>query len=175
MDTSNIPIDNMMIVKVIVVIVIVIMTFFQVNNIAHLLDNKLAKIMMLVGVVFLLYYELHLGILVTIAFLMLMIQMNAKHIHNIDAKKLELFLASVPAEYTKDEHETHETHTNQCVNPPKQKVSEDIYEYTVDPKVKPYEVFLKMMTTKQQLDDASNAAFLQHDDESSHFLSTGPQ
>jgi hypothetical protein len=53
------------------------------------------------------------------------------------------------------------TSTIDCVkDEKKQDISESMLDYQVDPKVRPYEVFVKMITSNEQLEMASNAAFL---------------
>lgn len=158
-------IDKLTIAKASIVLFILILTFIDLNKQLSFIDNKAVKIVLLIGVLSVLYYDLHTGILVTVVFLMIMIQLNAVSIHNIQQKKLEMFLASVPADFDKNEKESdlgvEIKKSYECGNQKKDKLSEDIFDYSVDNKVKPYEVFVKMMTTKQHLDSASNAAFLQ--------------
>lgn len=158
-------IDKLTIAKASIVLFILVLTFIDLNKQLSFIDNKAVKIVLLIGVLSVLYYDLHTGILVTVVFLMIMIQLNAVSIHNIQQKKLEMFLASVPADFDKNEKESdlgvEIKKSYECGNQKKDKLSEDIFDYSVDNKVKPYEVFVKMMTTKQHLDSASNAAFLQ--------------
>jgi hypothetical protein len=157
--------DKLTIAKVSIVVLILILTFINLSKQLSFIDNKAVKIVLLIGVLGALYYDLHTGILLTVVFLMIMIQLNAVSIHNIQQKKLEMFLASIPADFDKNEKESdlgvEMKKSYECGNEKKDKLSEDIFDYSVDNKVKPYEVFVRMMTTKQQLDDASNAAFLQ--------------
>jgi hypothetical protein len=93
---------------------------------------------------------------------MLLIQFNTTTLDAIENKKMELFLESVPSEYKKDEPRTKiQNHkVVECDNVKKNEISKDIFDYSVDTKVKPYEVFVKMLTTKDHLDNASNSAFL---------------
>lgn len=157
--------DKLTIVKVSIVALILVLTFINVSKQLRFMDNKAVKIVLLIVVLGALYYDLHTGILLTVVFLMIMIQLNAISIQNIHQKKLEMFLASIPADFDKNEKESdlgvEMKKSYECGNEKKDKLSEDIFDYSVDTKVKPYEVFVRMMTTKQQLDDASNAAFLQ--------------
>lgn len=165
---AMIPKFSMDIFKVIVLLCILALTFFNLTKVLKVIDNKVVKIVLLVGVLVVLYYDLHTGILLTVAFLMVMIHLNAISIQNIQSKKLEMFLASLPAEFDKNEKEgelgVEIKKSYECGNEKKDTLSADIFDYSVDPKVKPYEVFVKMMTTKDQLDSASNGAFLQPDD-----------
>jgi hypothetical protein len=168
--------DYLLIVKCVIVTYILFSTFFDFNKNLTFLDNKLAKILLLSLVVLVIYYDLHTGILLTIAFLMIIIQFNNVTLTDIQARKLELFSSYVPAEFDNDttqtsqtsqtnqpEHKEKEIQSVECDNTNKNEISDNIFQYSIDPKVKPYEVFVKMMTTQSHLDDASNAAFLQPD------------
>jgi hypothetical protein len=162
---------NLDFLKTVIVFCIVCLVFFDISVNFKFLNNKLFKIVFLFAILAALYYDLHSGILLTILFLMLLIQFNTTTLDAIDAiknKRMELFLASMPSEY--ERHEKDETITQnhkvvECDNEKKNEISNDIFDYSVDTKVKPYEVFVKMLTTKDHLDNASNSAFLQPDPE----------
>ncbi len=165
-----------MIVKVLITVCILVMAFFDIRKPLRMIDNKAIKVLLLVGVVLVLYYDLNTGILLTIAFLMVMIQLNALTMENIHFKKMEMFLAMEPADFGRDgiDDKVGVAETNvlyekaqECGNKkndvPVQnhESNSNSLDYNVDAKVKPYEVFVKMLTTKEQLDAASNSAFLQ--------------
>jgi hypothetical protein len=131
-----------------------------------LLDNKFSKIVLLLAILVVTYYDLHTGILLTVAFLILIIQLNSTSLDLINHNKnLEFFLSSIPADYDKDEKDPEDVkklkQSLECDNVKKNEISNDIFDYQIDNKVKPYEVFVKMLTTKDHLDNASNSAFLQ--------------
>lgn len=152
------------VIKLTIVFTILCFVFFDLKNLTVVLMNKPFKIIFLLIILFILYYDLHTGILLTVVFLMLIIQFNTTTLNELETKKLEFFLSSVPAEYTKDER-TAKPITVECDNVKKNEISQDIFDYSVDTKVKPYEVFVKMLTTKDHLDNASNSAFLQPEPE----------
>ncbi len=149
-------------IKTFIVFCIVCLVFFNCSTTLWFFNNKLFKIVFLFAILINLYYDLHTGILLTILFLMLLIQFNTTTLDAIENKKMELFLESVPSEYKKDEPRTKiQNHkVVECDNVKKNEISKDIFDYSVDTKVKPYEVFVKMLTTKDHLDNASNSAFL---------------
>lgn len=161
--------DVLMVFKSLIVLYIVFLVFFDFSKPLSFFENKFSKIIFLVIVLVVMYYDLHTGILLTIVFLMILIQLNNVSIDEIQRKKMELFLSSVPANFDKNEKNPDDVVTFQksveCDNVKKNKISEDIFDYAIDPKVKPYEVFVKMLTTKDHLDNASNSAMLQPEPE----------
>lgn len=163
-------IDLLSVVKILIVIYIVFSVLFEFNSMLTFLDNKVSKIVMLFVILVTTYYDLHTGILLTVAFLILIIQFNASSLDIIKQNKnVEFFLSSVPANYDKDEKDPEDVkklkQQLECDNVKKNEISNDIFDYQVDNKVKPYEVFVKMLTTKDHLDNASNSAFLQPEPE----------
>jgi hypothetical protein len=165
---KNITVETTFYVKFLIVLFIVIATFFNISKQLKFLDNKIAKLFLLVAVVATLLFDLHTGIILLIAFMMLMIQFNSSIVDNIHNKEMEMFLTSMPAPI--QETSTDNPVSIECDNIKKNEISKCIIEhntdeksnvdYSVDSKVKPYEVFVKMMTTQEQLDNASNAAIL---------------
>ena len=159
-------IDLLSLVKILIVVYIVFSVFFEFSNMLTLLDNKFSKIVLLLAILVVTYYDLHTGILLTVAFLILIIQLNSTSLDLINHNKnLEFFLSSIPADYDKDEKDPEDVkklkQSLECDNVKKNEISNDIFDYQIDNKVKPYEVFVKMLTTKDHLDNASNSAFLQ--------------
>jgi hypothetical protein len=149
------------------VIFIVFATFYDVGKNLPFLDNKLSKLALLALVVIALIIDLHTGIILLIAFLMLMIQFNNIVVGDIRNKNKEMFLSLRPASF---EDKEQKPTTVQCDNIKKNEISCNIVNHTMDPesnvdynvdqKVKPYEVFVKMMTTQEHLEKASNSAFI---------------
>lgn len=153
-------------IKVVLVVFIVFATFFDVGKHLAFLDNKISKLLLLALVVIVLVIDLHTGIILLITFLMLMIQFNNIVVSDIRNKR-EMFLNMRPAPVdVKDQTPT----TVKCDNIKKNEISCNIVnhtmdqqsnvDYNVDKKVKPYEVFVKMMTTQEHLEKASNSAFI---------------
>lgn len=161
-------IDLLSVVKTLIVLYIVFSVFFDFNTTLSFLDSKLSKIIMLSAILVVTYYDLHTGILLTVLFLILIIQFNTASLDVIKHNKnLEFFLSSIPADYNRDEHPRDSEDVKllkqslECDNVKKNEISNDIFDYQVDSKVKPYEVFVKMLTTKDHLENASNSAYLQ--------------
>ena len=172
---KNIAVEPTFYVKIVIVLFIIIATFFNIGRHLKFLDNKLAKMFLLVAVVATLLFDLHTGIILLIAFMMLMIQFNSSIVDDINNKQIEMFLTSLPAplhgKSTDNENIIPQNHAGvECDNIKKNEISKCIIDrntdkksnvdYAVDTKVKPYEVFVKMMTTQDHLDNASNAAIL---------------
>ena len=172
-------------VKVGIVLFIVLATFYNVGKHLSFLDNKVSKLLLLAVVIGTIIADLHTGIILLIAFMMLMIQFNSIIVDDIRHKEMELFLTSRPAPLNADEEVAEEDETGfkvipdskeaaagvQCDNIKKNEISCNILkvstdpqsnaDYALDSKVKPYEVFVKMMTSQEHLDKASNSAFWQ--------------
>jgi len=109
---------------------------------------------------------------------MLMIQFNNHIFDDIRHKEMELYHNLNPASLNdastqQDDDIIIDDNTTklQCDNVKKNELSCNIVahttdaqsnvDYTVDNKIKPYEVFMKMMTSQEHLDKASNSALLQ--------------
>jgi hypothetical protein len=136
------------------------------------------KLLFLVVVLVSIIYDIHTGIILLIAFLMLMIQFNNHIFDDIRHKEMELYHNLHPASLNdastqQDDDIIIDDNTTklQCDNVKKNELSCNIVahttdaqsnvDYTVDNKIKPYEVFMKMMTSQEHLDKASNSALLQ--------------
>lgn len=167
-------VEPVFIVKVLLVLFIVTATFYDLEKHLKFLDNKTAKILLLVIIIATLVSDLHTGIILLVAFLLLMVQFNSSIVDNIRNKNIELFLSYRPASIDNKDSDVEELKSDdkiiQCDNKKKNEISECIVkrnldtksnvDYAIDHKVKPYEVFLKMITTQEHLDKASNSAFL---------------
>lgn len=145
--------------KIILVIFIVITVFYDYGKHLSFLQNTLIKLLFIIVIAVVIVLDLHTGIILLIAFMLLMIQYNSVILNNIQAKKLEFFTA-----FPKNKSISCVSNIDKDNDERKNKVSNDILnyniDYNVDPKVKPYEVYVKMMTTQENLEQASNAAFL---------------
>lgn len=164
--------------KITIVLFIIIATFYDIGKHLKFLDNKIAKLILLIGVIATLLFDLHTGIIFLIAFMMLMIQFNNHIIDDIRNKETELFLTSLHAPLITSTDDYNDVNSVipenpvkiECDNIKKNEISKCIIDrnidtksnvdYAVDHKVKPYEVFVKMLTTQEHLDNASNAAIL---------------
>lgn len=118
------------------------------------INNQMTKIVLLLMILVALYFDIHLGLLLLTLFIIILVQLNQDVIKEAHVK-LETFRML--------NEQTHNNHELTCDVGGKQKdeLSADHLEYTLDDKVKPYDVFIKMMTNNSHLDLASNAAILQ--------------
>lgn len=95
-------------------------------------------------------YDPSTGVLVLMLFLLLLVQTNAQIISEGKSKK-EKFVAKVQA-----------SECDSTNDKDKNELSESILNYSIDSKVKPYEVYIKMMTSGEHLEKAANDALI-HD------------
>jgi hypothetical protein len=139
--------------KVFVVLVIVLVTTNSISTkiIQQYIDNQLTKTILLLMIVLVLYYDIHLGLLLLTLFIIILVQLSQSAIKEAHVK-VEMFRMN-----------QNQNNASQCDFGEKQKdeLSADHVEYILDDKVKPYDVFIKMITSKNHLDLASNAAILQ--------------
>jgi hypothetical protein len=137
--------------KVFVVLVIILVTTnsLSTKNLHQYIDNQLTKSILLLLIVLVLYYDIHLGLLLLTLFIIILVQLSQGAIEEAHVK-VEMF-------------KMNQNNVSMCDFGEKQKeeLSADHVEYILDDKVKPYDVFIQMMTNKNHLDMASNAAILQ--------------
>lgn len=127
------------------------------------LDNVWFKVFVLVGIVLATFADIQLGVVLTIAFLVFMINVNKGSMK----KKTESFSVDEPI-YNSPE-------MKEVVQPPffetmvklpnaqcndmtyyRDQISNDLFEVYIDEKVKPYEEFIRKMTSPEQLEMAQN-------------------
>jgi hypothetical protein len=139
--------------KVFVVLVIILITTnsLSTKNLHKYIDNQLTKSILLLLIVLVLYYDIHLGLLLLTLFIIILVQLSQGAIEEAHVK-VEMF-----------KMKQNQNNVSMCDFGEKQKdeISADHVEYVLDDKVKPYDVFIQMMTSKNHLDMASNAAILQ--------------
>jgi hypothetical protein len=148
-------------IKILVVIFVLCLTFLNMTSYVKFFDSQVVKSITLLFILFILYIDIHTGILLLIAFIIIIVQLNAMSVKNLNVKRLELFLSSIPSkiQVSEDPNEVYNDIV-ECDNEKKNKTNDDILAYSVDSKIRPYEVFVKMLTTQEHLDNASNSAFL---------------
>lgn len=164
------PKTSLVLAKYLTVFFILVSTFANVSSMFKLFDNKLGKVLLLLVILSAMYYDTHLGVLLLIAFFMLVIQFNAPLIIAISPTSGE--------EDTKTSKNHESIVTNQvggrpsytrivneqapsCENKKKTVTNDGILEYNLDPKVSPFKSYIMNMTSAEQLEKASNDAFLQ--------------
>lgn len=150
--------DTYIIVKVLVVLYIVVVTLFDINLRVRVPYKKLIDVMLLGASIAVLLVDFHLGLLVTTAVMIYILQTNQAVIEEAQERWVERFqpkelpiqpqVASACAPSDEYGYEK------------KQEVSKDILNYTLDDKVRPYDIYVKMITTQEHLDNAANSAIL---------------
>lgn len=154
--------DTYTAVKVLVVSYIIFVALFDVNHKIRVPYKKFIDILLLGASIIVMLFDFHLGLLVTIAVMIYILQTNQAVIEEAQEKWQD----KLTERFQSKELPIHPKVTSACApsdeygNEKKQEASKDILNYTLDDKVKPYDVYLKMMTTQEHLDSASNSAFL---------------
>lgn len=177
--------------KSIVFLYIVLSPFIDHHKYLHHMDNLIAKVIMLILIVSVSFYDFQLAILLTIALFVMIINFNKEQINKIF--NMPPKTASIPATPYVIAQETIEkpqlmlspastltfepfdVHAAQEVMPYESDImfkfpdatcntkpfetdgmSANLISHYIDPKIKPYEVYISMMTNQDKLDDAQN-------------------
>lgn len=127
------------------------------------LNNVILKVVLLGIIVGLCFVDFQLALLTTIAFLILIINLNnnilnmssqTKHIDNFtNTSQLDNQFSS-PIQISKD---IDQTQNILCNNNKKSNINEDLISHYIDDKIKPYEVFISMMTNNDALEKAQGS------------------
>lgn len=144
--------DSIIFIKVAIVAFIVAATVWDMTKPFELATTqlgKLGKVLLLLVVLSVIYYDLHLGILLLVAYIMMIIQLNSPIVAALPTK--------IPQTQSEafDEENVPTIPPTACDNKKKVEMNNGILEYSLDPKVKPYEMFIKMMTSQEHLDKAA--------------------
>lgn len=137
----------------IVMIIVIVATIYSPSNYAFL-NSQVIKAIVLLLIIIVLYYDIHLGLLLLTLFIIILIQVNhgvIEEAHN----KVESF--NVKTLVSNDSPAPTDCDYG---GKSQDSMSQSHIDYTLDDKVKPYEVFVKMMTSQEHLDMASNSAIL---------------
>ncbi len=146
-----------MVLKLLIVSFIIVVALTDINKQLRIPSKKTIDIILLGASVIVLFFDFHLGLLLTIAVMIFILQTNQSIIEGAQEKWRETY---------QEKPHPRSVVVSSCApsddygNEKKQEVSRDILEYTLDDKVKPYEIYVKMITTKEHLENASNSAFL---------------
>jgi hypothetical protein len=146
-DLNSIEYRN--IVKLFIVLLIVVMATINKPNYHSFFNSQLTKSVVLVFIMVALYYDMHIGLLLLTLYIIVLVQLNHSVIEEAQVK-VEAFKIASGCNF--GEQSIGEKQMEE--------MSDDIIDYTLDDKVRPYEVFIKMMTNQEHLDMASNAAYL---------------
>lgn len=155
--------------KYIVVLFIIITTFTDLSTFLAFLNNKTAKVLMLLATLCVMYYDLHLGILSLIAYFMIILQINSRAISDLHVENTNGTDLSDDSKLTlESQNNTKQSYSKivdeqapSCENKKKAVTNAGILDYNLDPKVSPFKSYIMNMTSAEQLEKASNDAFLQ--------------
>ena len=164
----NLPPYNVLtFLKVIVFLYIIISPFFNYSYVSFL-NTLFAKVLLLALIVVASFIDLQLAVLLTLAFLILIINLNKTHIFGVQKSKgsspsmSEHFATGLPIEVI----QSNDNITNfpdddmQCSSEiEKEKISNDLFGLYIDPKIKPYEMYIKQLSSPDKIENASNADF----------------
>ncbi len=157
-DFSAIEYKN--IAKLLIAITIVLVATVNNPKYSLYLNSQVMKSVVFIIIVIVLYFDIHIGLLLLTLFVIVLVQSNLAVIEEAHEKIEPFRLACANSDTT--------TH-NDCLleeqsfgEKQKELLSENVVDYTLDDKVKPYEVFIKMMTNQEHLDMASNDAIINY-------------
>lgn len=165
--------------KIAFFVYIVLSPFINHKPIAFL-NSLLAKITLLVIIVGVSFVDLQLAIVMTLAFLILIINLNKEVIFGIKSAPTmypgtglsEHFAVGLPREvlasdtrtppYTDTMSEFPDSTTDRCdaLKANRDQVSKDLYDLYIDPKIKPYEMYIRALSHPDALDNAAESAVL---------------
>lgn len=114
------------------------------------LDNVVVKVIFLAIILGFCFVDFQLALLATIAFLLLLINLNNVALSQPARPHIDRFMdresVGVPAVDTSP--------NLACVNTVKSNINQDLFNLYIDDKIKPYEIFIKMMTDAQVIEKA---------------------
>lgn len=129
------------------------------------LNSVGAKIFIIILIVVASFVDLQLAILMTLGLLVLVINLNKDTIFKSVVKR-EHFSVNMPIieqpKATPAVEDTIHKFPDSCDHVqtlPREAMSEDMYNLYIDPKIKPYENYIRMISSPELLENASNAAY----------------
>ena len=128
------------------------------------LNSVVAKVLLIIVIVMSSFVDLQLAIIITIAFLVLMINLNKDAIFGINnsipttPKLSEHFASGMPLNQLMVPNDNMVTFPDKCSDTTylKEEISTDLYDLYIDPKVKPYEMYIKQLCHPDSIENASN-------------------
>lgn len=125
------------------------------------LNNIVVKILLLTFIIGMCFVDFQLALIATIAFLILIINLNNNILKMLPSKQVDKFSNGgeslldqqfrAPVQIPKD---IDQTQNIVCQNNRKNDINGDLITHYIDDKIKPYEVFIKMMTSDNALEKA---------------------
>lgn len=160
--------DQVMLALKISVFAYIVLSPFLNHASVMFLNSVGAKIFIIVLIVIASFIDLQLAILMTLGLLVLVINLNKDTIFKSVVKR-EHFSVNMPVTEPVMQPKTVPSveHTIQqfpdsCEHVqtlPREAMSEDLYNLYIDPKIKPYENYIRMISSPELLENASNGAY----------------
>ena len=160
---KNNPLDILIVIKIFLFLFIVLSPLMDLSKHMMFLNHTASKIILLSIICIMCFIDFQLAIIATIAFLVLMINLN-KNISKmtnppiirdsyVNASQPSYLDMQFAAPVKVDGIDS--TKNTVCMNDkPQNEINQDIMARYIDDKIKPYDMFIKMMTTEDALDKA---------------------
>lgn len=169
--------DKMLLVAKIAFFVYIVLSPFINHAPISFLNTLVAKILLLAIIVGASFADLQLAIVMTLAFLILIINLNKEAIFGIKntpgsqmPSMSEHFSVGLPREALAPDSKKFEpptsnnvtTFPDQCdsFKEDREKISKDLYDLYIDPKIKPYEMYIKALSNPESVENAGESAVL---------------
>lgn len=125
------------------------------------MNHTLFKVLFLILIVITSFVDLQLAIIMTLAFLILIINLNRDVVFGVKHKPppvSEHFAVNLPLIDPKTE--TAVNFPDRCDNfeEDRNRISQDLYDLYIDPKIKPYEEYIRALSNPQLIEQASEGA-----------------
>ena len=170
--------DKALLVAKIAFFVYIVLSPFINHKPISFLNTLPAKILLLIIIVGVSFVDLQLAIIMTLAFLIPIINLNKEAIFGIKHAPMgppglsEHFSVGLPREalasdtrtppYTDTMSEFPDSKADRCdaYKPEREKISNDLYDLYIDPKIKPYEMYIRALSHPDALNNAAESAVL---------------
>lgn len=162
--------DTKMIQNYIFMIKIVLFVFIAISPVLNFkvlsfLNNTFIKILLLTCIIILCFIDFQLGLIATIAFLIIIINLN-NNILMSTQRRIDSFIdgekSSLDKQFEKPVNFPVDIDTTQnivCGDNKKNDMNSDLMNIYVDEKIKPYDVFIHMMTNDAALQKAQGSIY----------------
>lgn len=156
------PVDMLFVLKLLLFLFIALSPLFDLSKHMAFLNQTISKIILLALICLMCFVDFQLAIIATIAFLVLMINLN-KNISKMNTISRDAYTnAEIPQSYLDMQFAApfnakgiDSTKNIVCVNDkPQNEINQDIMSRYIDDKIKPYDMFIRMMTSEDALDKA---------------------
>ena len=153
--------------KVIVVLFIIVAPFMDMSSLTAF-NTLAAKTICILIIVATCFFDFTLALLLTVAFLIALINLNARTIRSLHSRSLHRDTFIQQAVDREDAyahqfvqetlpHVQDVTKNSVCSSTPTNDINQDLAQLYIDDKIKPYDVYIKMLTSDEQRDKAQGA------------------